>query len=146
MGVGRVGFPPKCWKLRKWQQRITNSALSSEFLTRKKTTAQQQQDFHGVLNLIAFSATHHCRPGGSSCIVSLIMILVNMCVINLVISKRILVNTRFTEVTRTRFTFAVFTSKVSWANTNVVFLSISHVACPMVQTGVRGARILISKK
>ena len=78
MGVSRVGFHPECRKLRKWKQEITNSALSSEFLTRKKKQ-QRQQDFHGVFKLTAFSATLHYRPRGSSCIVSLIMILVYVC-------------------------------------------------------------------
>ena len=38
MGVRRVGFHQEWWKLRKWQQKVTNSALSSEFWPRKKKT------------------------------------------------------------------------------------------------------------
>ena len=49
---------------------------SASFNPKKK---QQQQDFNSVLKLIAFSATLHCRPGGSSCIISVIIILVYVC-------------------------------------------------------------------
>ena len=72
-----MGVPPQMLEVKGSHKKlqIARSPSSSHPPPPKK----HQQDFNSVLKLIAFSATLHCRPGESSRIVSLIIILVFVC-------------------------------------------------------------------
>ena len=70
-----MGVPPQMLEVKSSHKKLQIARSPSSSHPPKK----HQQDFNSVLKLIAFSATLHCRPGESSCIVSLIIILVFVC-------------------------------------------------------------------